>query len=134
MEDYFDQFLQLCAIIPPQLDNSYLREAFREGLNTKVKMVIISMPRRTLTELAKFIILVEKQLHVRRKNMARYCQNNSNNDESKDSDDENEHYKNKTKKKSKKVNIDTIRKGVYYQNCFNEGHFTKEYKLLMSNM
>jgi hypothetical protein len=30
-----------------------------------------------------------------------------------------------------KVDIDTIREGVYYPNCFNEGHFTKEYKLLM---
>jgi hypothetical protein len=29
------------------------------------------------------------------------------------------------------VNIDTIREGVYCQNCLNEGHFTKECKLLM---
>ncbi len=29
------------------------------------------------------------------------------------------------------MNIDTIREGVYCQNCFNEGHFTKECKLLM---
>ncbi len=134
MEDYCDQFLQLCAIIPQQLDDIYLREAFREGLHTKVKMVIISMPRITLTEVAKFIILVEKEQHVRWKNMARYRQNYSNSDESKDNDNENEHYENKTKKKSKNVNIDTIREGVYYQNCFNEGHFTKEYKLLMSNL
>ncbi len=29
------------------------------------------------------------------------------------------------------MNIDTIREGVYCQNDFNEGHFTKECKLLM---
>ncbi len=34
-------------------------------------------------------------------------------------------------KKSKKVNIDAIWEGVCCQNCFNEGHFTKECKLLL---
>ncbi len=29
------------------------------------------------------------------------------------------------------MNIDTIKEGVYCQNCFNESHFTKECKLLM---
>jgi hypothetical protein len=29
------------------------------------------------------------------------------------------------------VNFDIVRKGVYCQNCFNEGHFTKECKWLM---
>jgi len=29
------------------------------------------------------------------------------------------------------MNIDTIREGVYCQIFFNEGHFTKECKLLM---
>ncbi len=66
--------------------------------------------------------------------MARYCQNNYNSDKFENNDDEDEHYKYKTKTKSQKVNIDIIKKGVYYQNCFNEGHFTKEYNLLMSNL
>jgi len=43
----------------------YLKEAFKERLNTKVKMVIISMPRKTLIEVVTFIILVEEKLHVR---------------------------------------------------------------------
>jgi len=80
---------------------------------------------------AEFSILGEEELPMKWKNMARCCPNNLDNDESRDSDDEDEHSENKTKKKSKKMNIDIIREGVYYQNCFNEGHFTKECKLLM---
>jgi hypothetical protein len=34
-------------------------------------------------------------------------------------------------KKSKKIDFDTIRRGVYCQNCFDESRFTKECKLLM---
>ncbi len=63
--------------------------------------------------------------------MAKYCSNSFNNDKSEDSDDEDEYYEKKTKKKSKKMNIDTIREGVYCQNYFHEGHFMKECKLLM---
>jgi hypothetical protein len=49
-----------------------------------------------------------------------------------DCDDEDKHYEKKIKNKSKKVNIDTIKEGVYYLNYFNESHFTKECKLLMT--
>jgi hypothetical protein len=49
MEDYYDRFFQLCVVIPQQLNDIYLKEAFRKGLHTKVKMVIINMPRRILT-------------------------------------------------------------------------------------
>ncbi len=76
-------------------------------------------------------ILVEEELLVRWKNMARYHPNNFDSDELEDNNDEDEHYENKTKKKFKKVNINTIREGVYCQNYFNEGCFTKECKLLM---
>ncbi len=75
-------------------------------------MAIISMPRKTLAEVAKFVILVEEQLHVRRKNMARYHPNNIDNGKYEDNDDEDEHYKRKTTNRSKKMNIDTIREGV----------------------
>jgi hypothetical protein len=34
------------------------------------------------------------------------------------------------KKKEIKYHSETIRRGVYYQNCYNEGHLTKECKLL----
>ncbi len=63
--------------------------------------------------------------------MVKYCQNDYDSDESDDFDDENEHHEKKIKKKSKKVDFDTIRRGVCCQNCFNESHFTKEYKLLI---
>ncbi len=43
MEDYYDRFLQLCAVIPQQPNDIYFSEAFRKGLQTEVKMVIISM-------------------------------------------------------------------------------------------
>jgi hypothetical protein len=37
------KFLGLCAIIPQPPHDIHLREAFKEGLRTKVKMTIISM-------------------------------------------------------------------------------------------
>jgi hypothetical protein len=50
---YYDKFLQLCVVIPQPPHDIYLREAFRiQGLRTKVKMAIISMPQRTLMEVA----------------------------------------------------------------------------------
>ncbi len=94
-------------------------------------MTIISMLRRTLVEVVESVILMEEKLHVRWKNMAKYHPIFFDNDEYEDNDDEDEHYENKTKKKSKKMNIDTIKEGVYCQNSFNEGHFMKECKLLM---
>ncbi len=35
------------------------------------------------------------------------------------------------KKLNQKVRFDTYRRGVYCYNCYNEGHFTKECKLLI---
>jgi len=62
--------------------------------------------------------------------MEKYHQNDSNSDESDDANDEDEHHENKTLKKSKKVDFDIIKRGVYCQNCFNEGHCTKECKIV----
>jgi hypothetical protein len=62
VEDYYDQFLRLCEVILQQPNDIYLRKAFREGIRTKVKMAIISMPRGTLAKVAEFAILVEKKL------------------------------------------------------------------------
>jgi hypothetical protein len=36
IKDYYDTYLQLCAIIPQGPHDIYLREALREGLRTKV--------------------------------------------------------------------------------------------------
>jgi hypothetical protein len=35
------------------------------------------------------------------------------------------------KKKGAKVQFDTYKRGVYFQNCYNEGCFTKECKRLI---
>ncbi len=62
MEDYNNRFLWLCAIIPQQFDNIYFRETFKEGLQTKVKMHIINMPRKKLEKVTKFAITMEEEL------------------------------------------------------------------------
>ncbi len=127
MEDYYNWFLWLCVVIPQQPNDIYLRETFRDGLWTRVKIVIISMPWKTLAKVTKSEIIVEEKLLVRWKNIARYHQANFDNEESNEKDEEN-HCK--TKKKDTKVQFDTTKKGVYCQNCYNEGQFTKECKLL----
>jgi hypothetical protein len=53
---------------------------FREGLRTRVKMVIINMPHKTIMEVTKSIILIEEKMPIRRNNMARYQQNFDNED------------------------------------------------------
>ncbi len=52
--------------------------------------------------MAKFAILVEKKLHVRQKNMARYRPNNFDSEELEDNDDEDEHYKKRLKRNLRK--------------------------------
>jgi hypothetical protein len=69
---------------------------------------------------------MEEELLVRWKNIARYHKANLDNEESNEEDED--HCK--TKKKDIKVQFDTIRKGVYRHNCYNEGQFTKECNLL----
>jgi len=63
---------------------------------------------------------------VRKKSVARYHQD-SNSEELEDSDEE---EKWRPKKKETKHHFETIRRGVYCQNCYSEGHLTKECKLL----
>jgi len=94
-------------------------------------MAIISMLRKTLAKVAKFAIIVKEKLPMRWKNMARYRQNDFDNDEFDDFDNEDERHEKNIKKKSKKVDFDIVRTWLYCQNYFNEGHFTKECKLLM---
>jgi hypothetical protein len=77
MEDYYDRFLQLCTIIPQQHDDICFCEAFRKGLWTKVKMVIISMLQKTLVEVTKSTITMEEELPMKRKNITKYHQTNS---------------------------------------------------------
>ncbi len=82
------------------------------------------MPWKTLVEVAKSTIMMEEKMTVRKKNIARYCQDFAKN------------QKNLMKKKNKDQRINkqkitqTIRRCVYYQNCYNEWHLIKECKLL----
>jgi len=102
VEVYYDRFLRLCAIILQQLDDISLKKVFQKCLRTKVKMVIINMPKRTLTELVEFAIIIKEKLPMKWKNMARYHQNvfdSYDSDEYDDFDNEDEHHEKKTKKK-----------------------------------
>ncbi len=126
IENYYDNFLQLYMVIPQQPHDIYLREACRKGLRTRVKMAITSVLRRTLAEVTKSLIIIKLKMLVRKKSIVEYCQN-SNSEESEDYDEE---EKWKPKKKKTKDHFKTIIKGLYCQNCYNEGPLTKECKLL----
>jgi hypothetical protein len=52
VKDYYDNFLQLCVIIPQQPNDVYLKETFREGLRKKLKLTIIGMPKATIVKVA----------------------------------------------------------------------------------
>jgi hypothetical protein len=125
IEDYYDKFLQLYMVIPQQPHDIYLSEAFRKGLRTKIKMVIISMLQKTLAKISKSTIMINEEMSIRKKSIARYHQD-SDSEESKDFDEE---EKWKPKKKKQKITLKLL-KEVYCQNCYNERHLTKECKLL----
>ncbi len=85
MEDYYDKFLRLCVIILQRPNDINLRKPFQEGLRTKIKMVIINMPRKIVAKVAESAIIVEEELPMRWKNIMKYCQNVSDSDEFDDS-------------------------------------------------
>ncbi len=84
------------------------------------------MQRKTLAKVAKSTIMIKKEMPIRKKSIPKYHQNYDN-DESKDS---NEKEKRRPKKKETKYHFETIIRGVYYQNCYNEGHLANECNLL----
>ncbi len=84
-------------------------------------MAIISMPQRILVEVAKLTIMIEEEMLARRKNITIYYQEFYS-EKLKDFDDEEKCWR---KKKEIKYHFETYRKGVYYQNYYNEGHLTK---------
>jgi hypothetical protein len=86
------------VVIPQQPHDIYLREAFREGLRTKVKMAIISMPRKTLVEVVESTIMIEEEMPIRNMYIMRYSQD-SNNDELEDFDEEKTMTKGKRNKR-----------------------------------
>ncbi len=60
--DYYDRFLLLCARIPKHPNDTYFKENFIEGLWTKIKTVIIFMPRRTLPKVVKPTIVTKEEM------------------------------------------------------------------------
>jgi hypothetical protein len=60
LEDYYDRFLWLYVAILQQSHDIYFIESFRKRLRTNVKMAILSMLWRTLVEVAKSTIMIEK--------------------------------------------------------------------------
>jgi hypothetical protein len=62
LENYYDRFLQLCVVIPQQLDAVYLKENFREGLRKKLKLAIIGMPKATIVEVANSVRKIEEEM------------------------------------------------------------------------
>ncbi len=74
MENYYDWLLKLCVVIPQWSDDIYLKETLRKGLKTKVNMAIISMPQKTLAEMVESTIVWEEKMPIRKKKMAKYCQ------------------------------------------------------------
>jgi hypothetical protein len=90
-------------------------------------MAIIGMPRRTLVKVAESTIAIEEKMLVRKRIMARYCQD-FDSDESNELDDEEQV---KPKRKGGNIQFHIYKKCVYCQICYNKGHFTKECKLLI---
>jgi hypothetical protein len=62
MEDYYDIFLQLCVVIPQQLDDVYMKETFNEGLRKKLKLTIIGVPKATIVEVANSTRDIEEKM------------------------------------------------------------------------
>ncbi len=59
VEDYYNNFLQLCAIIPQQPNDVYLRKTFKEGLRKKLKLTIIGMLRAMIILVVNFVKEIE---------------------------------------------------------------------------
>jgi hypothetical protein len=62
MDDYYDNFLQLCVVIAQHPDDVYLRETFKEGLKKKLKLTIIGMPRAMIVKVANSTREIEEEM------------------------------------------------------------------------
>ncbi len=55
VEAYYIQLTKLNSVLaPPQTQDSFLKETFRFGLQKRLKIFTISMPRHTLEEAVEF--------------------------------------------------------------------------------
>jgi hypothetical protein len=61
VEDYYDKFLQLYAIIPQQLDDVYMTKRFKKGLRKKLKLSIIKMLIVMIVEVVNLAREIEKK-------------------------------------------------------------------------
>jgi hypothetical protein len=128
MEDYCNKFLQLCVVIPQQPDDVYLWETFREGLRKKLKLAIIGILRATIVEVTNSTKEIEEEMPTPHRSRQSQPLLNS--------DDSHEELVKEEQKKEKRKNCkewdDEYQQGVFYQKCHNEGHLTKECKLLQT--
>jgi hypothetical protein len=88
LEDNYDKFLQLCAIIPQQLDDVYLRETFKEGLRKKLKLSSIGMPRAMIVEVVNLAREIEKEMPTTRKSRHSQPLSENENSDEKSANDE----------------------------------------------
>jgi hypothetical protein len=72
-------------------------------------MAIVGMPQRTLAKVVESTIAIEEKMSIRKRNMARYCQD-FDSDEYDELDDEEQVKPNRI---GAKVWFDTYRRGVY---------------------
>jgi len=49
-------------------------KTFKEGLKTKIKMTITSMPQRTLVKVVESTIMIEEEMPVRKISIVKYRQ------------------------------------------------------------
>jgi len=86
------------------------------------------MPQKTLVEVVNSTVVIEQEMPMKRKGqMVRHHEGFYSDEFEFDYDDED--YQ-KTRRLRRKMKFETYKKGIYYQNCYNEGHYSKECKLL----
>jgi hypothetical protein len=68
MEDYHDNFLQLCVVIPQQPNDVYIKKTFKEGLRKKLKLAIIGMHMAMIIKVANSTREIEKEMPTTCKN------------------------------------------------------------------
>jgi len=86
------------------------------------------MPQKTLVEVVNLTMVIEQEMPMKRKGqMVRHHQDFDSDEFEFDYDDEN--YQ-KTRRLRRKMKFETYQRGIYCQNCYNEGHYSKECKLL----
>jgi len=89
-------------------------------------MAILGMPRATIVEVVNLAKTMEEELMPSKK----YSNKVQDELKNKESDYDFDEKPQKMKKYKTKQQIDMYRWGIYYHNCYNDGHYIEECKLL----